>query len=71
MSLKEKKLCYLRIPNFVINIYRNIDQNLRHMVTGTIPIKWLQNPADLATFTEEILNGKDHFLCSVKPTSSI
>ena len=39
MSLKEKKLCYLRIPNFVINIYRNTDQNLRHMVTGTIPIK--------------------------------
>ena len=22
-------------------------------------------PADLATFTEEILNGKLHFLCSV------
>ena len=24
-----------------------------------------QEPADLATFTEEILNGKLHFLCSV------
>ena len=24
------------------------------------------NPADLVTFTEEILNGKLHFLCSVK-----
>ena len=25
----------------------------------------LQFPADLVTFTEEILNGKLHFLCSV------
>ena len=25
-----------------------------------------QFPADLVTFTEEILNGKLHFLCSVK-----
>ena len=25
----------------------------------------LQETADLATFTEEILNGKLHFLCSV------
>ena len=24
----------------------------------------LQFPADLATYTEEILNGKHHFLCS-------
>ena len=24
-----------------------------------------QFPADLVTFTEEILNGKPHFLCSV------
>ena len=31
---------------------------------------WLnpQFPADLVTFTEEILNGKLHFLCSVKVT---
>ena len=26
-----------------------------------------QFPADLATFTEEILNGKLHFLCSESP----
>ena len=25
-----------------------------------------QVPADLVTFTEEILNGKLHFLCNVK-----
>ena len=25
----------------------------------------LQFPADLVTFTEEIVNGKVHFLCSV------
>ena len=25
-----------------------------------------QFPADLVTFTEEILNGKPHFLCSVR-----
>ena len=25
-----------------------------------------QFPADLVTFTEEILNGKFHFLCSAK-----
>ena len=27
-----------------------------------------QFPADLVTFTEEILNGKLHFLCSVYDT---
>ena len=26
---------------------------------------WTQVPADMVTFTEEILNGKLHFLCSV------
>ena len=25
-----------------------------------------QSPADLVTFTEEILNGKLHFLCSMR-----
>ena len=27
-------------------------------------MKFFQFPADLVTFTEEILNGKLHFLCS-------
>ena len=27
----------------------------------------IQFPADMVTFTEEILNGKFHFLCSVYP----
>ena len=27
-----------------------------------------QFPADLVTLTEEIVNGKLHFLCSEKPT---
>ena len=27
-----------------------------------------QVTADLVTFTEEILNGKFHFLCSVRPS---
>ena len=30
-----------------------------------------QFPADLVTFTEEILNGKLHFLCSVNVSSSL
>ena len=29
-----------------------------------------QFPADLVTFTEEILNGKIHFLCSAKSVSA-
>ena len=29
-----------------------------------------QFPADLVTFTEEILNGKLHFLCSVEYTNN-
>ena len=29
-----------------------------------LPIKNLQETADLVTFTAEILNGKLHFLCS-------
>ena len=28
------------------------------------PIQGFENTADLVTFTEEILNGKLHFLCS-------
>ena len=28
-------------------------------------------PADLVVFTEEIVNGKLHFLCSVKRKSSV
>ena len=31
----------------------------------------LMFPADLATFTEEVLNGKLHFLCSVKPLADL
>ena len=34
------------------------------------PVSKLQFPADLVTFTEEILNGKLHFLCSAKDVYS-
>ena len=30
-----------------------------------------EKPADLVTFTEEILNGKLHFLCSVSPIKAL
>ena len=77
-SLKEKKNVLFAYPKFCDKyVPQYWSKFTPHdfpdpiLVTGTIPIKWLQNPVDLVTFTEEILNGQDHFLCSVKPTSSI
>ena len=32
---------------------------------SSVNVNKLQFPADLATFSEEIVNGKLHFLCSV------
>ena len=46
---------------FIIN---NIENLMKHLRFIHCTKKFLQFPADLVTFTEEILNGKLHFLCS-------
>ena len=66
--------CDALIPNFIIFAKVLIDFKLKTDETlitkssnfcfNSINIT-AQVPADLVTFTEEILNGKLHFLCSV------
>ena len=38
---------------------------LKNCIKNFISLKMLQGRVDLVTFTEEVLNGELHFLCSV------
>ena len=42
--------------------------NTTHCTKMKLSIKNFQETADIVTFTEEILNGKLHFLCSDRIT---
>ena len=55
------------VPDFFLFFLKKLYSRLMQVVPSLVPQHKtaLQFPADLVTFTEEILYGKLHFLCSV------
>ena len=70
-GMEEKLMEY-----FNIKLHDILFKFLKYVIFFRDPVQWrplvvdnlestTKNPADLVTFTEEILNGKLHFFCSV------
>ena len=54
--------------NYVLILSYGTTQKMKDLRISSINVINPQEAADLVTFTEEILNGKLHFLCSVRKT---
>ena len=57
----DPKVTTLRAYNFKTKEFK-----IKNFHAYSQKLSCIRSPADLVTFTEEILNGKLHFLCSVK-----
>ena len=55
---------FVKKHDFNNNNNNNNNNNDNNNNNGLLATSTLQFPADLVTFTEEIPNGKLHFLCS-------